>query len=570
MDKYEKVMDLAKRRGFFWPSSEIYGGIAGFLDFGPMGTLLKRNIERRWREVFIHRHHGLVYEIETPVVVPSKVFEASGHVDHFTDVIVECSSCGKRFRADHIIAEQAGEVQGTEGMTTQQLDNVISEKGVVCSDCKGKLGQVTTFNLLFKTHIGPYTENIAYLRPEAAQGMFTNFKGIYTSMRERLPMGLAQIGKVSRNEISPRQGPIRLREFTIMEIEFFFDPESPGCSLLPKVADRRLRLLTEDLVSKGISQPIEVTVEEAVREKLIISQWQAYFMALSTDFICELGAPRESQMFIGKLANERAHYSAQTFDQMVKLERWGWIEVSGHAYRTDYDVSRHQQVSGQDMSVFKKFEVPKKESLLVSRPVTQIISAECKAGTGKVLAAIKSADPKALRDALAKGPTEVGGVTIKPSYVAFVEEEQVISGKRFVPHVAEPSFGADRLTYFSMECAYREKDGRVVLCLPRSVAPVHLSVFPLVNKDGLWEKSVELHEEVKAAGFISDFDDSGSIGRRYARADEIGSPLAVTIDYDTLKDGTVTVRDRDTWEQKRIAQKELCRHLKEYYAMRYP
>jgi len=255
---------------------------------------------------------------------------------------------------------------------------------------------------------------------------------------------------------------------------------------------------------------------------------------------------------------------------MVKLERWGWIEVSGHAYRTDYDVSRHQQASGQDLSVFKKFDVPKKEALLVARPVTPVISAECKAGTGKVLATIKSADPKALRDALARGPAEVGGVSIKPSYVTFADEEQVISGKRFVPHVAEPSFGADRLTYFTMECAYREKEGRVVLALPRSVAPVHLSIFPLVNKDGLWEKSLEIHEDVKAAGFISDFDDSGSIGRRYARADEIGSPLAVTIDYDTLKDGTVTVRDRDTWGQERIACKELCQHLKECYSMRYP
>ena len=291
-------------------------------------------------------------------------------------------------------------------------------------------------------------------------------------------------------------------------------------------------------------------------------------MALSTDFICELGAPSESQMFIGKLATERAHYSAQTFDQMVRLERWGWTEVSGHAYRTDYDVSRHQEASGQDLSVFKKFDVPKKEVVLTARPVTNIISAECRAGTGKVLAAIKSADPRALKESLAKGPAEVGGVSIKPSYVTFADEEQVISGKRFVPHVAEPSFGADRLTYFAMECAYREKEGRVVLALPRSVAPVHLSIFPLVNKDGLWEKSMEIHEGVRAAGFISDFDDSGSIGRRYARADEIGSPLAVTIDYDTLRDGTVTVRDRDTWQQKRIDHRELTRHLREYYALR--
>lgn len=568
MDKYEKVMDLAKRRGFFWPSSEIYGGVAGFLDFGPMGTLLKRNIERRWREVFIHRHHGLVYEIETPVVVPSKVFEASGHVDHFTDVIVECTSCRKRFRADHIIAEQVGEVQGMEGMTPQQLDAVISEKGVKCTECGGRLGGVTTFNLLFKTHIGPYTENVAYLRPEAAQGMFTNFKSIYTAMRERLPMGLAQIGKVSRNEISPRQGPIRLREFTIMEIEFFFDPERPECSLLPQVADRRLRLLTEDLVSKGGSQPLEVTVAEAVRERLIISEWQAYFMALSTDFISELGAPRESQLFVGKLPTERAHYSAQTFDQMVRLDRWGWVEVSGHAYRTDYDLSRHQETSGQDLSVFKKFETPRRERVLVSRPATGVISAECREGTGKVLAAIKSADPAALREALSKGPVEAGGVLIKPSYVQFAEEEQAVTGRRFVPHVAEPSFGADRLAYFAMECAYREKEGRVVLSLPRSVAPVHLSIFPLVNKDGLWEKAWEIQAGVRAAGFISDFDDSGSIGRRYARADEIGSPLAVTVDYQTMRDGTVTIRDRDTWVQERIPSADLCSHLREYYAMR--
>jgi glycyl-tRNA synthetase len=253
---------------------------------------------------------------------------------------------------------------------------------------------------------------------------------------------------------------------------------------------------------------------------------------------------------------------------MVKLDRWGWIEVSGHAYRTDYDVSRHQKASGQDLSVFKKFEVPKKERIVVARPVTAVISSECKAGTGKVLSAIKSTDAKVLRDTLSKGPAELGGVLIKPSYVKFTEEEQVIAGKRFVPHVAEPSFGADRLTYFTMECAYREKEGRVILALPRSVAPVHLSIFPLVNKDGLWERAMEIQGEMRSAGFISDFDDSGSIGRRYARADEIGSPLAVTIDYDTLKDGTVTLRDRDTWIQERIAVRDLCRHLNEYYAKR--
>ena len=565
MDKYDKIVDLAKRRGFFWPSSEIYGGVAGFLDFGPMGTLLKRNVERKWREVFIHRHHGLVYEVETPVVMPSKVFEASGHVDHFTDVIVECLSCHKKFRADHVILEQVGDVQGIEGMTTEQLDAIIKEKGVRCSECGGKLGKVTTFNLLFRTSIGPYSENVAYMRPEAAQGMFVNFKNIYTTMRERLPMGLAQIGKVLRNEISPRQGPIRLRAFTIMEIEFFFDPESPNCELLGEVGDKKLRLLTEDLVAAGKTDPKEVTVKEAVKKKMILSEWQAYFMALSTDFVSELGAPHDSQMFVAKLANERAHYSAQTFDQVVKLDRWGRVEVSGHAYRTDYDVSRHQQFSGQDLSVFKKFDKPQKEKVLIARPKVSIISAECKTETGRVLAAIKGADAKLLREMLGKGPATINGVSIKPEYVEFVEEEQTIAGRRFVPHVAEPSFGADRLTYLAMECAYTEKEDRIVLLLPRSVAPVQVSVFPLVNKDGIRERALDVQNLIRADGFLSDFDDAGSIGRRYARSDEIGAPLAITVDYQTLQDGTVTVRDRDTWEQSRTSIKDLTKYLREYY-----
>jgi glycyl-tRNA synthetase len=568
MDKYDKIIDLAKRRSFFWPSSEIYGGVAGFLDFGPMGTLLKRNIERRWREEFIYRHHGLVYEVETPIVKPAKVFEASGHIFHFTDVIVECLSCHKKFRADHLILERLGDVQGIEGMTTEQLDKIIDEKGIKCPECGSKLGKVTNFNLLFRTTIGPYSENVAYIRPEAAQGMFVNFKNIYTAMREKMPIGLAQIGKVLRNEISPRQGPIRLREFTIMEIEFFFDPESPKCELLSEVGDKKLRLLTEDLVTAGKTDPKEVTVKEAIRKKMILSEWQAYFMALSVDFVSELGAPNDSQMFVAKLANERAHYSAQTFDQVVKLERWGWVEVSGHAYRTDYDVSRHQQFSGLDLSVFKRFDLTQKAKVLVARPRANIIGTDCKKDTGRVLDAIKAADPNSLKQALAKGTTVLNGIPIKPEYVEFAEEEQLITGKRYIPHVAEPSFGADRLTYLAMECAYSEKEDRVVLRLPRSVAPIQVSVFPLVNKDGIREKALEVQNAFRSEGFISDFDDAGSIGRRYARSDEVGAPLAITVDYQTLKDGTVTIRNRDTWGQSRVSIKDLIGHLRNYYCSR--
>ncbi|MDI9644032.1 MAG: glycine--tRNA ligase [Candidatus Verstraetearchaeota archaeon] len=552
MDKYDKVVELCRRRGFFWPSSEIYGGVAGFLDFGPMGTMLKRNIERRWRETFIQSHHGLVYEIETPVVMPARVFEASGHVENFTDVIVECLQCHKRFRADHLILEQAGEIQGIEGMSTKELDELISEKGVRCSECRGPLGKVSRFNLLFRTNIGPYSESVAYLRPEAAQGMFVNFKSIFNAMRERLPMGLAQIGKVARNEISPRQGPIRLREFTIMEVEFFFDPKAPGCTLIDEVSDVRLRLLTEDMVKTKTEEPMEVRVAEALKEGYIKTEWLAYFMALSTRFISELGAPTASQMFVAKLPDERAHYSAQTFDQLVRLDRWGWVEVSGHAYRTDYDLSRHIQYSGQDLSAFRKFQTPHPVRVTVAKPKVERISADYGKETGKILSAIKGIDPGALKSRLSSGPVEVDGLIIRSEYVEFLEKEETLSGERFVPHVAEPSFGADRLTYLALECAYTEREDRVVLKLPPSIAPVQVSVFPLVNRDGIWEKAFSIHDLVRRAGMISEFDDSGSIGRRYARADEIGCPFAVTVDYQTMADDTVTVRDRDSWEQTRV------------------
>ncbi|MGQ9759910.1 MAG: glycine--tRNA ligase [Candidatus Methanomethylicaceae archaeon] len=565
MDKYDKVVDLAKRRGFFSPSCEIYGGVAGFLDFGPMGAPLKRNIENKWREIFIYRHHGLVYEIETPVVMPSRVFEASGHVDHFTDLIVECLSCHKKFRADHLILNQVGEIQGIEGKTPTELDEIIREKDLRCPECKGKLGQVTTFNLLFKTSIGPYAENIAYMRPEAAQGMFVNFKNIYNTMRERLPIGLAQIGKVLRNEISPRQGPIRLREFTIMEIEFFFDPDSPDCELLEEVNHQKIRLLTESMVLCGVSEPIEITLEEAVKERMILSQWQAYFMALSTEFVSELGVPKVNQMFVAKLANERAHYSAQTYDQVVKLERWGWVEVSGHAYRTDYDLSRHQQYSGQDLMVFKKLDSPRKESVLVAHPKIDVIANRCGKDTGKVISIIKSLDANSLKSELEKGSTSINGVEIRPEFIEFVKEDRIISGRRFIPHVAEPSFGADRLVYITMENAYHEREGRIVLSLPKSLAPIKISVFPLVNKDGLYEKAIEVYNLIKTNGFISDFDDAGSIGRRYARSDEIGTPLAITIDYETMKDGTVTVRHRDTWTQVRVHISGLVDYIREQF-----
>jgi glycyl-tRNA synthetase len=568
MDKYDKIIDLAKRRGFFTTSCEIYGGVAGFLDFGPIGTLLKRNIENKWREFFIYKHYGLIYEIETPIVMPSKVFEASGHVEHFTDFIVECLSCHRKFRADHVILYQVGEISGLEGKSAEELEKIIQENNIRCPECKGKLGKVSKFNLLFTTNVGPYSENIAYMRPEAAQGMFVNFKYIYTIMREKLPIGLAQIGKVLRNEISPRQGPIRLREFTIMEIELFFDPKNPECNLLNEVSNEKINLLTENIIIKGENKPIELTIEEAIKEKIILSEWQAYFMALSKIFLEKIGVPKNKQMFIEKLPNERAHYSAQTFDQVVELERWGWTEVSGHAYRTDYDLLRHQNYSGQDLKVFRRFTIPKKEYRIIAIPKIDIINNIIKNNdiATKIISIIKNKKAEELKKELERGSIIIDDIEIRPEFVEFKTEEITITGEHFIPHVSEPSFGAERLVYVAMEYAYREKNNRIILSLPKDIAPIKIAVFPLVNKDGLREKAIEVYNMIKSKGFIVEFDDDGSIGRRYARADEIGIPLAITIDYKTMEDNTVTIRNRDTWEQERISISNIIEYLNNFFS----
>ncbi|MCE4620927.1 MAG: glycine--tRNA ligase, partial [Desulfurococcales archaeon] len=345
-DLYDKIIELAKRRGFFWPSYEIYGGVSGLYDLGPLGTLLKNRIIDEWRRYFIQRHQENVVEIETPIVGLARVYEASGHVESFTDPIVECLKCGRKFRADHLIEEKTG--KSVEGLSPEEMTSIIKEHNIRCPVCNGELGEVKLFNLLFKTQIGPYEGNVGYLRPELAQGIFVSFKRVYESMRSRIPLGVAQIGRVGRNEISPRQGMIRLREFTIAEMEYFFDPEEQenACPWYESVKDRKLRILACNDRKAGKEDPTTYTIEEAIAKGVIINKCLAYWMAVAQEFVESLGIPREDIFFEEKCPEERAHYSTQTFDQMVKVSRWGWVEVSGHSYRGDYDLSRHMKYSG--------------------------------------------------------------------------------------------------------------------------------------------------------------------------------------------------------------------------------
>jgi glycyl-tRNA synthetase len=485
----EAVMELARRRGFFWPSFEIYGGLRGFYTYGNLGTKLKRNIEEAWRGYFVEPHGFL--ELDTPVLNPLRVFKASGHLEHFKDVMVECCRCHRVFRADHLIEEAVG-LEYVEAMGEEIIKRLLRERGMRCPECGGELSEPQEFLTMFQTQIGPMGGERGFARPEAAQGMFLNFKLGFYHARERLPFALAQIGKVMRNEISPRRGLLRLREFTIMELELFFDPQDPSCPWFDEISQDQVSLITEEMEAEGIKKALKVTLREAVEDGYIKTEWQAYFMGVSTRFLTHLGVPPERQRFRAHLPEERSHYSTQTYDHEIYLESWGWIEVAGHAYRTDYDLKAHQEVSGVDMTIH--------------RP----------------------------------------------------------DGSRFLPHVVEPSFGLDRLVYVTLEAAYSKRGERTVLSLPRWIAPIQAVVLPLVTRDGLPERAKEIRELLKGGGLVVEYEDKGSIGKRYARHDEIGTPVAVTVDYQTLEDDSVTLRDRDSWRQVRQKVSRLPGLLTDY------
>ena len=551
VDKFEIINEMARRRGFFWPSFEIYGGVSGFVTLGPLGSTLKRKIEGRLRDFFIRRL-GL-FEIETSVIMPGKVFEASGHVEAFQEPMVECNECKRKFRADHLLLEFARMSEtDTEKLSLQELMSEIKKRGIHCPECGGNFGEPEQFLTMFKTTIGPYSGAIGYGRPEAAQGIFVEYKRIYEYAREKLPFGVAIIGHALRNEISPRQGPIRLREFTIMDLEFFFDPEEPQCTMLKEVENETLRLLPAESVLKGVDDTIEVTVKEALSKKLIRTDWQAFFMVLSKRFLAELGVPEDKQRFIEKLDWERAHYSVQGYDQQIFLERWGWVEISGHNYRTDYDLRRHMEFSGVDLTAFKRHEKPIIKEEVNVKPVTSEIGPAFKESTSRVIKLLSTIDSRELEASFKKqGFHIVESFKILPEHVEITRKRVKEKSKRFIPHVVEPSFGSDRLFYVTLEYAYKKKEGRTLLSLPRDLAPVEVSVFPLVSKDGLPEKARRVYHALIDASFTVEYDESGSIGRRYARADEVGTPVGVTVDYKTLEDNTVTIRDRDTWRQVR-------------------
>ena len=564
-DKFAAINELARRRGFFWQSYQIYGGVGGFVTYGPLGARLKQNIERKLRELFVTKLG--IFEIESPIIAPEDVFKASGHVNHFKEPMVECSQCTKSFRADHLLEEYAKKsCVETEKMSLNEIQETLKKLKITCPDCGGDFKSPQQFLTMFETTIGPYSSATGYGRPEAAQGIFVEFNRLYTMAREKLPFGVIQIGHALRNEISPRQGLIRLREFTIADLEFFFDPEEPKCDLIKEVENETVRLYLAEERLKCSEKIIEVTVKDAVEKSLIRSEWQAFFMAMAKRLLMDIGVPPESQRFIEKNSWEKAHYASQSFDQEIYVDRWGWIEVSGHAHRTDYDLNNHMKNSGVDLRVYKELAIPIEKEVTELKPIMAKMGPAFKTEAEKVAKLLSEVPIEEFIEGLeTRGSYFVGSYEILPEHVKIERKKSVVRGKRFIPQVVEPSFGCDRLFYVALEYAYHEKDSRVVMSFPKTIAPIQIGVYPLVSKDGITEKAKEVHSLLVEEGLVAEFDETGSIGRRYARADEAGIPLGITIDYETLKDGTVTIRDRDTWKQVRTKIRHLSERLHKYY-----
>lgn len=571
MQRSELVADLAVRRGFYWPSFEIYGGVGGFYDYGPLGVLTRRNIIEKWRKTFVLPYQDIIIEVETPIVMPEVVFKASGHLDHFTDYVITCQKCGRKFRTDHLIEEilsPKGIKLNLEGLSGEQLDEIIAKYGIRCPACGGPLGKSEKFNLLFRTTIGPYANEYGYLRPETAQGIFVAFPRLADYMGRKVPFGVAQIGRVGRNEISPRQGLIRLREFSQMEIELFFDPQNPKCPYFSEVENLEVPIVPEDLVAKGQTNPLYLTAREVV-ERGYANEWMAFFMALAAKFMKELGVPLERQKFLGKLPHERAHYSAKSYDQMVLTERFGWVEVSGHAYRTDYDLSRHGEYSGHEMHLERRLREAREVEEVRVYPNPSAIREKYGDRIGDVIKAIQK-NSRAVAAAFSKGAEriEVDGFEISRDMVFIKREVRRTDVEKFIPHVVEPSFGLDRILYVVLESAAVIDGDRRYLRLPPDVAPITACVLPIVKRREYVEIGMDVAKRLWRSAITAIYDDEGTIGSRYAKCDEIGTPIAITIDEKTPIDGTVTVRDRDSRKQVRLETAKVVDFAKEIRAGR--
>ncbi len=567
MSEGDRLTELAKRRGFFLQSSGSYGGVAGFYTYGPQGATLKENIESAWRDRYVTREGHM--EIDGPTVMPEAVFEASGHLDGFDDMIIECPECGESHRADHLVedAPDSG-VEDAEALPIAEVEELFSEYDIDCPTCGTALAgePIDDFNLMFGTNIGPGSSSPGYLRPETAQGIFVEFPQLAEYARNQLPFGVTQIGRAYRNEISPRKALVRVREFTQAELEHFIDPDADEPPL-HRVEDVVLPLYSVEQQQADDGEMQERTVREAVDEGVVADPWVAYYLGVSKGWYDRIGVDMDRFRYRQHLPGELAHYASDCWDAETEIGG-DWIEVTGFAYRGDYDLAKHEEYSGEDYSVFKQYDDPITVEKPTVDPDMSALGPEFGGAAGAIadeLDALAERDPDAFDGETVEVTVDGESYEVAVEQTGFSIEEVTESGEHVTPHTVEPSFGVDRLIYTVLAHAYEEDevDGeeRTYLSLPPETAPTTVGVFPLMDKDGLADRAQELARDLREAGLEVTYDDSGAIGRRYRRQDEVGTPFCVTVDYDTLEDGTVTVRERDSTEQKRVALEAVDGHL---------
>ncbi len=495
----EEMAIFCKKKGFVFPSSELYGGFSGFFDFGPLGVEMFNNIKQNWWRFFVQQRENVV-GIDASIISNPRTWVASGHVATFGDLALQCGKCKKKYRADHFIEENL--FISTEGLDSTKIHELVQKNKLVCPECKGHFAEVQKFNLLFSTQVGPLQDSraTAYLRGETAQAMFMDFKQVAETSRQRLPFGIAQIGRCFRNEISPRDFLFRSREFHIAEIEFFIHPEDTGmtgAALSKEQLAQSLRLLSAEaqekaeqhisLLSKKKKEAVETetTIKKMLDEKRL-DAWHAYWLAEQLNWFEKLGLDPQHLRVREQLKSELSHYSSANFDIEYHFP-FGCKELAGNANRGQYDLGQHSKESKTSIQIFDE-----------------------------------------------------------------------ASKKNVVPRVIEPTFGMERaFLALLFECFENDsKRGNIVLHLPPSLAPFKIAIFPLINKEGLPELAREVYRDL-APHLVSFYDTAGSIGRRYARQDEIGTPFCVTVDFDSLKKKDVTIRDRDTTKQIRVKIKDL-------------
>ena len=541
-DIYDKIMMLAKRRGFIYPSFEIYGGVAGFFDYGPLGSQLKNNLENLWRNFYIAQDNCV--EINTPVITLQEVLQASGHVDEFTDLTIDCKKCKKSYKVEDII----------EGEMT--VEKAIKKQQVTCPSCSTHLTDPYPVNLMFTTSIGPTEGRKAFLRPETAQGIFTNFHLLYRYNREKLPCGVIQIGKGFRNEISPRQGMIRQREFSMAEAEIFFDPTE-------KIHPKYNEIKKKKMILFDNKDNYRISVEEAVTKNIINNQALAYYMYHTQDFLLSAGIDPKKCRFRKHGADELAHYATECWDAELYSERFGWVECVGIADRSAYDLAAHIKASGIDMHAVRKYDKPKVVKVQKIVPKMDVLGPLFKGKAGQIKEKLESLEVTG--DTTLSLTIDDKSLEIPSNCYDIQKTKETVAGEKFVPHVIEPSYGIDRIVYFVLEHTYHEgkkkEEEYHSLKLPFCIAPIKVGVFPLLNEKKLNAIALEIEKELRKATIATYYDTSGSIGRRYARMDEIGTPFCITVDHDTLQDGTVTIRDRDTTQQIRKKKEEVLPYL---------